>query len=155
MAQTFRAPLGHEKPVIAFVPEGFAGEGQLKLVSWSGGQWYTIGLEADGNGTFDVVSATYVTQIGGGPEGFVHISADNLGFEVESLLVSEYSDGRIGAYDADENGDPVVVTRRDFLTGLTGAEGAYLDPYSGDYLFTTFGGGNRLIAIRGFVATPQ
>lgn len=41
------------------------------------------------------------------------------------------------------------------MTGLTGAEGAFLDPYSGDFLFTTFGGGNRLIAIRGFTPNPQ
>ncbi len=138
-----------------FVPPGFAGEGQLKLVSWSGGQWYSIGLAPDGMGTFDVVSATLETTIPGGPEGFVHIGAENPGFMVDGLLVSEYSAGKLAAYDADDNGDPVVDTRRDFVTGLTGAEGAFLDPYSGDFLFTTFGGGNRLIAIRGFMPNPQ
>ncbi|NJK33377.1 MAG: hypothetical protein HC927_13800 [Deltaproteobacteria bacterium] len=138
-----------------FVPPGFAGEGQLKLVSWSGGQWYTIGLAPDGQGTYDVVSATLATTIPGGPEGFVHIGADNPGFPVDGLLVSEYSAGKLAAYDADGSGDPVVNTRRDFVTGLTGAEGAFLDPYSGDFLFTTFGGGNRLIAIRGFTPNPQ
>ena len=129
-----------------FVPPGFAGEGQLKMVSWSGGQWYSVELAADGNGTFDVVSATYETTIHGGPEGFVHIAADNPGFVVDGLLVSEWSAGNLVAYDADDNGDPIVASRRPFVTGLTGAEGAFLDPYSGDFLFTTFGGGNRLIA---------
>jgi hypothetical protein len=138
-----------------FVPPGFAGEGQLKLVSWSGGQWYTLALAPDGEGTFDVVSATLETQIPGGPEGFVHIGAANPGFPIDGLLVSEYSAGKLAAYDADAKGDPIPETRRDFVTGLTGAEGAFLDPQSGDFLFTTFGGGNRLIAIRGFTPNPQ
>lgn len=138
-----------------FVPPGFAGEGQLKLVAWPGGQWYSIVLVADGMGTFDIVSATYETTIQGGPEGFVHIGSQNPGFVVDGLLVSEWSAGNLAAYDADDNGDPVVATRRPFVTGLTGAEGAFLDPYSGDFLFTTFGGGNRLIAIRGFTPNPQ
>jgi hypothetical protein len=138
-----------------FVPQGFGGEGQLKLVSWPGGQWYSIVLADDGMGTFDIMSATYETTIQGGPEGFVHISDQNPGFPVDGILVSEWSAGFLAAYDADANGDPVMGTRRDFVTGLTGAEGAFLDPYSGDFLFTTFGGGNRLIAIRGFTPNPQ
>ena len=138
-----------------FVPPGFGGEGLLKFVSWSGGQWYTVDIAPDGNGTFDILSATLETTIPGGPEGFVHIGADNPGFPVEGLLVSEWSAGNLAAYDADADGDPVLASRRDFVVGLTGAEGAFLDPYSGDFLFTTFGGGNRLIAIRGFLPNPQ
>ena len=69
--------------------------------------------------------------------------------------MSEWSAGNLAAYDADADGDPVLASRRDFVVGLTGAEGAFLDPYSGDFLFTTFGGGNRLIAIRGFLPNPQ
>lgn len=138
-----------------FVPPGFAGEGQLKLVSWSGGQWYTLELTPDGNGTFDIADVTMETTIVGGPEGFVHISAENEGFPVDGLLVSEWSAGNLAAYDADDNGDPLPNTRRDFVTGLTGAEGAYLDHLSGDFLFTTFGGGNRLVTIRGFTPNPM
>jgi hypothetical protein len=138
-----------------FVPIGFGGEGQLKLVSWPGGQWYAITLSPDGMGTFSIDAATHVTTIQGGPEGFVHISDQNPGFPVDGLLVSEYSAGSLAAYDVDANGDPIVMTRRPFVTGLTGAEGAFLDPLSGDFLFTTFGGGNRLVAIRGFTPNPQ
>jgi hypothetical protein len=138
-----------------FVPMGFAGAGQLKMVSWPGGQWYSIELMPDGNGTFDLANVTMETTIIGGPEGFVHISDLNPGFPVPGLLVSEWSAGNLAAYDIDDNGDPINNTRRDFITGLTGAEGAFLDPLSGDFLFTTFGGGNRLIAIRGFQPQPQ
>lgn len=57
------------------------------------------------------------------------------------------------SYEIDSNGDPVLASKRAFLTGLSGAEGAAIDPLTGDFLFSTFGGGNRVLVIRGFV-TP-
>ena len=68
------------------------------------------------------------------------------------MLVSEFDAGEVAAYEIDANGDPVVDTRRTFVDGLTVAEGALLDPLTGDFLFSTFGGGDRIIAIRGFAA---
>jgi len=44
-------------------------------------------------------------------------------------------------------------SRRTFIAGLDGAEGAALDPLTGDFLFSTCGcgsGANRVIAVRGF-----
>jgi hypothetical protein len=41
---------------------------------------------------------------------------------------------------------------QDFVTGLSGAEGAFIDPLTGDFIFSTFGGGNHIEEIRGFVA---
>jgi hypothetical protein len=38
------------------------------------------------------------------------------------------------------------------VTGLTGAEGALIDPVTGDFLFSTFGGGDKVIRISGFEA---
>ena len=91
----------------------------------------------------------------GGPEGFVFIDdAGNPGFGVDSLLISDFSAGRISAYDLDANGDPLVATRRDFITDLTGAEGAVIDPLTGDFLFSTFGGGDRIVRVEGFVPPP-
>jgi hypothetical protein len=52
------------------------------------------------------------------------------------------------------DGDPIISTRRQFITGLDGAEGALLDPVTGDFLFSTFGGGSRVIVVRGFRAPP-
>ena len=49
-------------------------------------------------------------------------------------------------------GDPVVASRRRFVYGLDGAEGASIDPVSGDFLFSTFGTGtDRVVVVRGFV----
>jgi hypothetical protein len=139
-------PLGvaSSHAAINFVPSGFGGAGQAKLVSWSGGQWYSAGLAADGGGTFDLVGlaqvdldpvAAGIQNVPGGPEGFVYIAAGNAGFASASMLISEYSAGAVGAYELDANGNPLVSTRRSFLTGLTGAEGAVIDPVTGDFLF--------------------
>ena len=38
------------------------------------------------------------------------------------------------------------------MDGLTGAEGSLIDPVTGDFLFSTFGGGDRLIVVQGFQA---
>jgi len=146
---------------INFVPAGFGGAGDMKLVSWSGGQWYDATYTPDGSGTYDITSVIQIDldsntasmdNLPGGPEGFVFIKAGNAGFTLDSLLVSDYSSGRVSAYDLDVNGNPLVSTRRDFLTGLSGAEGATIDPLTGDFLFSTFGGGSQVVVVQGFRA---
>lgn len=155
---------GSSIAALGFVPPGFAGAGGMKVVSWSSGNWYDISYAPDGSGTYDLLSATQIDldpdtdgiqALPGGPEGFVFIAAGNAGFTVDSLLVSDYSSGRISAYVLDAASNPLVSTRRDFLTGLSGAEGAFIDPLTGDFLFSTFGGGDRVVAVRGFMAPPQ
>lgn len=138
---------------VNFVPPGFPGEGQLKFVSWAGGQWYTVEIEPDATGTYDVVGATYETQIVGGPEGFIYVPPGSPQFTpYQSMLVSEYSAGEIAAYELDGAGNPIPSTRMPFITGLTGAEGAMIDPLTGDFLFSTFGGGDRVVVVTGFAA---
>jgi hypothetical protein len=159
------APLGVAQSLAAinFVPAGFEGAGLFKMVSWSGGQWYSASLAPDGNGTFDLVDLVAVDlnpgvagvqNVPGGPEGFVYISGANAGFGANSMLISEYSAGMVGAYLLDDQGNPLVATRRTFLSGLSGAEGAAIDPVTGDFLFSTFGGGSRVVRVSGFVAPP-
>lgn len=148
---------------LGFVPTGFAGAGQFKMVSWAGGQFYTVVLAPDGSGTYDIASVAQqdldpaaggIQNVPGGPEGFVYIDGANTGFGVDSMLISEYSAGTVGVYSLDANGNPLVTTRRDFLTGLSGAEGAAIDPFTGDFLFSTFGGGNQVVVVQGFIAPP-
>lgn len=149
-------PLGVASSVgsVAFVPPGFAGAGRMKLVQYNGaGNWYDVVLGAAGaNGTYPIGTVTQKVAIGGGPEGVIYVDASNPQFGADSVLVSEYSAGKIATYTVDANGDPNVASRRDFMTGLTGAEGAAIDPVTGDFFFSTFGGGNRVIVVRGFVA---
>ncbi len=136
---------------LMFVPSGFPGEGRLKIASFSSGDWYDATVTPDGVGTFDVVGVTQVVNIGGGPEGIAYVHGGNPGFAQDSILVSEFSAGRSSSYEIDANGDPIGVTRRDFISSLGGAEGAVIDPVTGDFLFSTFGGGDRIVVVTGFI----
>lgn len=140
---------------LQFIPSTFPGAGELKGLSWSGGQFYTFGVSPDGTGLFNITSATQQTAIVGGPEGFVYIKNTNPGFTVDSMLVSEYSAGNVAAYTLDAGGNPIPGSRQDFITGLSGAEGAAIDPLTGDFLFSTFGtGSDHLIIVQGFRPPP-
>lgn len=140
---------------LGFVPTGFPGAGELKLVSWPSGSWYTIGIAPDGSGTFNVTSATLEVVIPGGPEGIAYVPVGSPLFTSPSVLVSEYSGGTVATYLVDANGDPILATRQDFVTGLTGAEGAVIDPLTGDFIFSTFGGGSHVVRVSGFAAPPS
>lgn len=138
-----------------FVPAGFGGAGHVKLVSYGGGQWYDATLSPDGSGTYNLVGLAQVLLGGGpnlpgGPEGFVYIGAGNPLFAANSILLSEYSSGKVASFEVDGNGDPILASARDFLGGLGGAEGAAIDPVTGDFLFSTFGGGSQVVVVQGF-----
>ena len=141
---------------LLFVPPGQPGAGSLKMATYGGGQWYDADVVADGSGLFDLANVTAVADstLSGGPEGFVYVPSGSPRFSAPSLLVSEYGADQIAAYQVNGNGDPIAASRRTFITGLDGAEGALLDPVTGDFLFSTFGGGSRVIIVRGFRAPP-
>jgi hypothetical protein len=137
-----------------FVPAGFGGFGRIKLVSWSGGEFYDATISPDGSGTYNLNGVTQVATLSGGPEGFVYVPLGSALFANPSMIVSEYSAGSVATYEVDGNGNPIIQSRRLFMGGLTGAEGAVFDPITGDFLFSTFGGGNRVIVVHGF-AVPE
>jgi hypothetical protein len=139
-----------------FVPQGQPGAGSLKLASYRGGGWYDADVVADGSGTYDLANVREIvdSRLGGGPEGFVYVPGGSPQFSGASLLVSEYGVDEVAAYRVDANGDPIVASRRAMISGLDGAEGALLDPVTGDFLFSTFGGGSRVVAVRGFRPPP-
>lgn len=144
---------------INFVPAGFGGAGHVKLVSYAGGQWYDAELAPDGNGTYDLINLAQVilangTNVPGGPEGFVYIAGGNPLFTSNSMLLSAYANGTVDSYEVDANGNPILNTRRTFVSGLSGAEGATIDPLTGDFLFSTFGGANQVVVVQGFNTPP-
>ncbi|MGD9632350.1 MAG: hypothetical protein AB7G28_14120 [Pirellulales bacterium] len=154
----FGAP-GNSVGSLAFVPAGFgANAGALKAVTYQQGNFGTIPLAPDGNGTFAPGSGTLDTILSGGPEGIAYLAAGSPGFLNNSLLVAEYNNGAIAAYDIDAAANPIPSSRREFLTGLTGAEGAFIDPLTGDFLFSTFFAGSEVFVVRGFeppAAVPE
>jgi hypothetical protein len=138
-----------------FVPGGFPGAGQLKIVSYDTGDWYTASYSSDGAGTFNITAPVLNTNIDVGPEGFVYVPIGSPIFPSgTSMLVSEYGNDVVATYQIDASGNPIPASRALFVDGLAGAEGAVIDPVTGDFLFSTFGAANRVIAVRGFGIPP-
>lgn len=139
---------------LAFVPAGYPGAGSMKLFSYNTGDLYTAMLTPAAGGLYDV-AVTFETRLTGGPEGLVYVPPGSPGLAGFSALVSEYAAGSVGLYQVDANGVPIVATRQTFISGLSGAEGAVIDPLTGDFIFSTFGGGNQIVRVSGFAAPQQ
>jgi hypothetical protein len=147
---------------LAFVPSGFSGAGNFKIASYNAGTFYSASLVADGSGTFDIQNVSDPLTLNAGsqlgpayPEGIAYVAAGNPLFTTNSLLLSEFLAGQISAFAVDSNGDPIVSSRQDFITGLSGAEGATIDPVTGDFLFSSFGSGNEIFQVQGFTSTTS
>lgn len=147
--------VGASVGTVAFVPTGFNGAGRMKVASYTTGGFYDVTFTEDGSGTYDLTGATLASTPGGGPEGIAYVPLGSTLFDNQSMLISEYSLSRISSYEIDADGNPVVSSRRTFMTGLSGAEGAFIDPVTGDFMFSTFGGGNRVVVVSGFEAVPE
>src|SRR5712692_186994 len=138
------APLGVENAhsALNLVPQGFPGEGNLKMVTWDGGQWNDATLVPDGTGTFDLATVTQIpdSRVTGGPEGILCVPTTSPLFGTPSVLILAWSAGTVDAYEVDANGDPVVSTRKLFMSTPSSdlPEGVAQDPISGDLLFGTF-----------------
>ena len=142
---------GSSPGALSFVPPGFPGAGLLKICSYSGGAFHSCSVTPDGNGTFDLVGMQRVATLPGGPEGILYPPPGSpLLTDYARVLVNEYGSGSVAVYDIDQNGDPIVATRVPFVTGLSGAEGATIDPQTGSFLFSTYGGGNQVVVVDGF-----
>ena len=136
---------------LQFVPGGFPGAGRFKTASYSGNTWYELPFTVETDGLLTFEPQTFSVPLGAGPEGILYVRSGNPEFDVDTVLVCEYNNGAVAAFDLDADGNPIIASRRVFLGGLTGAEGATSDPLTGDFIFSTFGGGNNVVAIRGFL----
>lgn len=147
-------PLGIARSVgtLNFVPAGFGSAGELRIASYTTGKFYSAQLVSDGQGTFDLASIEQKARLANGPEGMVYVPTGSALFPVPAMLISEFGASKISAFDLDAGENPIFATRRDFVTGLDGAEGGTIDPLSGDFLFSTFGTDNRVIVVGGFAA---
>jgi hypothetical protein len=145
---------------VNFLPPGFPDAGHLKLTTWAGGEWFDVAIAPDGSGTFDVTGVTSVpsSNLPGGPEAFVYAPPGSPLIPLHSMLLSEFSTGVVSTYQLDANGDPIIASRQVFVDDFTGAEGAVIDPVTGDAIFSTFGNDvDHLIEVQGFVppAVPE
>lgn len=136
---------------VTFVPNGFANAGEMKIASYNSGQFYGFTIAPDGNGTFAIAPSNGPVQIGGGPEGILYVPpGSSLLSNYQYMLVTEYSTGTVVLYQVDGQSNPVPSSRLPFMTGLSGAEGACTDPVTGALVFSTFGGGSRVVMVEGF-----
>jgi hypothetical protein len=134
-----------------FVPNGFAGAGELKIASYSAGTFHGFTTTTRPDGTLDLTPANGPEFIGGGPEGILYVPpGSSLIPDYQYVLISEFSGGAIAIYQVDAVGNPVPASRQSFVTGLAGAEGACTDPVTGALVFSTFGGGDRIVVVEGF-----
>lgn len=138
---------------IVLVPFGYPGAGNLILASYNAGILYVVPFTIDGTGQYILSNATDQVSIdasASGPEGIAYIPAGSLAFPNLSMAISSYGNGTVVVYDVGVGGLPVASSAREMVTGLDGAEGALIDPVTGDFLFSTFGGGDKIIRISGF-----
>ena len=137
-----------------FVPPGFPGANQLIFNSYDESDWYQASLSPDGSGTFNIDNTTEtVSGIHDAIQGFVYIKHGNPLFSGDTMLVLENGAVQIGAFDIDSDGNPILSTRRTFVSGVEGGEGAVIDPLTGDLLFSKWGGGNEVYRVTGFGVT--
>jgi hypothetical protein len=152
------APLGVVNPPggLGFVPEGFPGAGQMKMGSYDDGNWYTLEINPDGTGTYEITSATLELNLGedAGPEGFAFVPAGSPGFDEPTVLISEYDGDVVSAWDLDSNGDPTLGTRTEFVVDVDGPEGATFDPVTNDFLFTRYRV-DEVFVVQGFASPPE
>jgi hypothetical protein len=144
---------------LQFVPTSFTGAGQMAVLSYNASTFSLFTLTPDGTGTFNyslVPGSTVVLQ--GGPEGLIYVPAGSALFPTASILVAEFGFGDVASYTLDSNGLPVAASRKAFIRGLIGAEGAAVDPLTNDIFFSSFAD-NQVFEVNGFAApvasTPE
>jgi len=141
---------------LQFVPHGVKGagsDGGLKILTASG-KFYSARYVAEPTGTYDFSNVTLrATLPVVDTQAFVYVKGGSAGFPVDGMLVAEYRNGAIAAYDINDTGDPLPHTRRVFLAGPRFArpEGLSVDPQTGDLLVSTHGSSSSAIyRITGF-----
>ena len=140
---------------IGFVPPGFPGAGSMKIVSFTDGGWYHADFVPDGSNTFDITAASLRANIVGGPEGIAFVPPGSPVFPSNSVLIALYGLGKVVTAPLDANGDPILANAQDVLQQLGHADGACIDPVTGDFLFGSFSAQGQLIRVSGFEApTP-
>jgi hypothetical protein len=136
-----------------FVPAGFPGAGKLVVASYSTSGFYALELSPSSTaGLYTLGAATGpLSNTGSGPEGITYVPLSSAVFgATPSMLVCRYNTGDVMAYDVGPSGEPVIASARPFITGVVGAEGGCIDAQTGSFLFSTYGGGNRVLLVGGF-----
>ncbi len=136
------------------VPSDMAGAGALKLISWPDGEWYTATV-AWTSGSAALSDVQQRATLPGGALGVAYVPVNSPLFAARSIVVAEYSNGTLSVYDVDAAGDPITSSRRLFVEEADYPSGVTFDPTSGEMLFCTAGGTDRVVAVSGFYSPPE
>ncbi len=140
---------------LGFVPPGLAAEGELRAISQPEGDVLHVGYETTSDGIRVTSVEARPTHLEGWPGGFAYVPAGSPGFAKPSMMVAEWNANVVSTYEVDEQGDPIVSTRKLFFDEFTRPWGAYFDAITGDYLFLTWGGKeDRVFVVQGFAVPP-
>lgn len=135
---------------IGYVPPGFTAAGGLRGASQPEGYWYHVNLAPDGS-LFSITGSQMTTTLPNWPGGFAYVPIGSSDFPNPSLVVAEWNNKTVAAYDVDAQGDPIVSTRRAFIDNFDRPWGAYFEPTTGDYLFLSWGAGqDEVFIVQGF-----
>ncbi len=144
---------------LQFVPAGYGipDAGGFRLANFGNFAIYSSVLTPDGLGTYNLSPLVAQAVISGSPSGMAYVPPGSPVFNSLNryLLITEFGSARVAAYQLDANGFPIVATRDTFISGFNSPEGAILDPVTSDVLFSTFGGGNQIVVVSGFVSVPE
>ena len=140
---------------LGFVPSYLGAAGGTRTLTWAQGFWYHLDLEFDGS-VYQITGAQQTATLPNGPGGFAYVPPESPGFAESSIIMAEWSADKVAVYQSNDQGDPMVETRKDFFVTFPKPWGAYFDPESGDYLFLTWGATppDRVYVVRGFVKPP-
>ncbi|MGE0400609.1 MAG: hypothetical protein AB7T06_28120 [Kofleriaceae bacterium] len=144
---------------LGLVPPNLAAANELRVVTWPGGRWFHVASAPDGN-LLSITGTTQTQTLPNEPGGFAYVPAGSPGFTNQSLIVAEWRAGnpdadRVAVYEVDAQGDPMVSTRREFMSKFPRPWGAYFEPVTGDYLFLSWGtNADRVYIVQGFVPPP-
>ncbi len=155
-ASVYLPPVGSNIYVgsLMMVPWGFPGAGNLVLASYVGTLAHLVPYSYDAQGYLvpEPQTATASLWPCNGPEGLAAVPMGSPGFAVPSILACSFSSGRVYVFEADASGMPIAGTGQLMITGLAGAEGAVIDPLTGDFLFSTFSNAPAVYRVSGFSA---
>ena len=135
---------------LAITPSGFPGAGKLRITTYDGGNWYDADLVPDGAGTFDVNNVVLGVNLGGGgSESVEHVDSSYPAFSVQSVLIANWDDEAVYAYELDGSGDPVLATERVFLECCAYFYmGSTTDAQTGDFLFADWDSGDMVTVVK-------
>jgi hypothetical protein len=125
---------------LALVPPGFPGSAAPTNVRFDAGtDWFSatvtpnpnpaLGAVVTGSQVAGISFAGVLTQ----PSGIGYLGPQR-DFAAQSVLIGDHASGTVFDFAIDANGNPITSSGKRLLFGMTGPNGIFQDPFTGDIL---------------------